>query len=96
MGGYIGLADLQDWGTSAGLAHLADLAVARTRRIEGLCWTCATGSWWTCTYSNCLLTQAAYFGCLRHCLLRTAYVIGLRYCLLLRAQDVQGGRTMDL
>ena len=50
MGGYIGLADLQDWGTSAGLAHLADLAdlaVARTRRIEGLCWTCATGSWWT-------------------------------------------------
>ena len=25
MGGYIGLADLQDWGNSAGLAHFGGL-----------------------------------------------------------------------
>ncbi len=42
--------DLQTCRTGAtvlGLRTLGDLAVARTRRIEGLCWTCATGSWWT-------------------------------------------------
>ena len=79
---------------TSGVAHLADKGgIAEFGRLVG------QRAPVNCACGGLILTQLSYVLwlftlrlCL--CLLLTLYVIGLRHCLLLRAQDVQGeGKT---